>query len=287
MFTLRIENARGEFKEFTHDQGNYYVVGITGLAYPNTVVNTATGGGVDGSFHNSSRVEQRNLVIDIVLNGDIETNRQQLYRFFNIKKPCTIYFKNANRDVKIIGYVEILDGDFFVQRERMQISIICPRPYFEDMNAIEAEISTSLSEFEFPFSINFNQPVPFSELSDIPSVILDNTGDADVGFIAQIEVRESIDRLAIINNTTVEQFVLDLTNVGVREGCVITLDTRTGHMGVSVTLMGITLNLINYIVDGSKWLKLLPGENELTFTCSGGYDAVNIYFTLTALYGGV
>ena len=141
--------------------------------------------------------------------------------------------------------------------------------------------------FEFPFSINFNNPIPMSERTDTPVAILNNTGDADVGFTAEIEVKESITSFSLINNTTNEQFVLDLTNVGVREGCVITLDTRTGHMGVSVTLMGITLNLINYIEDGSKWLKLLPGENEFTFTCSGGYDAVEIRFNLTALYGGV
>lgn len=287
MFTLRIENARGEFKEFTHDQGNYYVVGIQGLAYPPTNVNTATGGGVDGSFHNSSRVQQRNLVIDIVLNGDIETNRQQLYRFFNIKKPCTIYFSNANRNVKITGYVEVLDGDFFVQRERMQISIICPRPYFEDMDAIEAEISTSLSMFEFPFSINFNNPIPISELTDEPTATLNNTGDADVGFTAEIEVKESITSFALINSTTTEQFALDLTNVGVTSGHTIYLDTRTGQMGVRVETGIVSLNLINYIVDGSKWLKLIPGENELTFTCSGGYDAAEIRFNLTALYGGV
>lgn len=287
MFTLRIENARGEFKEFTHDQGNYYVVGIQGLAYPPTNVNTATGGGVDGSFHNSSRVQQRNLVIDIVLNGDIETNRQQLYRFFNIKKPCTIYFSNANRNVKIIGYVEVLDGDIFVQRERMQISIICPRPYFEGMDAIEADISTTISAFEFPFSINFNNPVPFSEMEDAPIATLVNTGDADVGFTATIEVKESISRLAILNNTTSEQFVLDLTNVGVTSGQTIYLDTRTGQMKVEVDITIMRVNLINYIADGSKWLKLIPGENELTFTCSGGYDAVDIHFETTALYGGV
>lgn len=131
MYTLKIENTNGEIFELTHDFSNYYVTDVSGLTPPATTINTAKAGIIDGTFFNSASVEERNIVISLTINGDIEANRQKLYRIFPRKTPCTIYFKNANRDVKIKGYVETIECDPFVKREKAQISIICPRPYFE------------------------------------------------------------------------------------------------------------------------------------------------------------
>ena len=56
MFTLKIENSNGEIFELSHNLKNYAIGGIEGLTQPKTVVNTSTGGGLDGTFYNSSRV---------------------------------------------------------------------------------------------------------------------------------------------------------------------------------------------------------------------------------------
>ncbi|MDE7094681.1 MAG: phage tail family protein, partial [Oscillospiraceae bacterium] len=139
MFTLKIENTRGEIFELTNNEQDYAIVGVSGLTRPDTTVNTSSGVS-DGEYYNSSKVGMRNIVIDILLRGDIETNRQRLYRIFPLKTACTVYFKNYNRDVKIKGYVEVLDGDLFVEQEQIQISIICPQPYFESLQTIHTEL---------------------------------------------------------------------------------------------------------------------------------------------------
>ena len=53
LFTLKIQNARNEIFELTHDSKNYSVISVQGLAPPQTVVNTSTGGLIDGTFFNS------------------------------------------------------------------------------------------------------------------------------------------------------------------------------------------------------------------------------------------
>ncbi|MBQ1574074.1 MAG: phage tail family protein, partial [Clostridiales bacterium] len=152
MYSLKIENTNGEIFELTHDFSNYYVTDVSGLTPPATTINTAKAGIIDGTFFNSASVEERNIVISLTINGDIEANRQKLYRIFPRKTACTVYFKNANRDVKIQGYVETIESDLFSKREKAQISIICPRPYFEDLATIYAELAATLSMFEFPFA---------------------------------------------------------------------------------------------------------------------------------------
>ena len=283
MFTLKIENTNGDVFELKHNSPNYYITSVQGLTPPHTAVNTATAGTIDGTFFNSARVEQRNIVITVVINGDIETNRQRLYTIFPRKTPCTVYFKNANRDVKIVGYVEALEGDLFVQREQMQISIICPRPYFEALDALYTELSKILAMFEFPFSII--TPIPFSEILDYPICTITNTGDAACGTTIDIDFSGNVTGLKIANTATQTFFELDYT---FEDNDHVTINTNSGQMGVTLQRAGVQTNLLNYVAQNSTWLKIAPGENTFTFTVtSGDAEDVKIHFTTALLYGGV
>lgn len=284
MFTLKIENANGEIFELTHDSRNYAVTGVEGLTYPPTAVNTSTGGGVDGTFYNSSRVDQRNIVITIILNGDIEANRQRLYKIFNLKKPCKIYFQNENRNVFIIGYVETLEGDLFVQREQMQISIICPRPFWKDLNTIYTELSNTLKLFEFPFSIEYKHEIPFSEHIDYPLATINNIGDIEAGVIMTVTISDNVTGLKLYNLTTQKFIGFDYSFAA---GDELTIDTISGEMSAMLNRNGSMINLLNFIADGSTWIKLLPGENEFSYAVTTGADSVSCNFSLSALYGGV
>lgn len=292
MFTLKIENTRGEIFELTHNTQNYAVIGVQGLTRPQTGINTSTGGGLDGAFFNSARVEMRNIVIDIVLNGDIETNRQQLYTIFPQKTECTVYFKNKNMDVKISGYVEVLEGDLFTQRERMQISIICPRPFWESMNAIYTELAQIVRAFQFPFSIAESPGIPFSVVMDYPLCTVINPGDIACGCIITINIKTEGTDMNLVNNLkiydiTTQEFFGFAQNYGFGASDQITINTMSGQLSVTVNRGGKILNLLNYVAAGSTWFKLQPGENQFTFTCDDNADAVEITFQTAALYGGV
>lgn len=282
MFTLKIGNNRGSINELTHNTGRYAVVGIDGLTRPPTSINTAIAGGIDGSFFNSARVEQRNLVISIILRGDIETNRQALYTIFPLKSKCTIYFSNKNRDVKIEGFVETLEADLFTMQERVQVSIICPRPYWQDMNEIIDSISTTVNLFQFPFSIS--EPIPFAEIYNEPHAFLNNLGDSETGFTIVTTLEKNLSTLTFTNLTTGEFFKVDYTML---EGDTFILSTIQGGLNVRIEREGSSINLLNYIGAGSSWIKLVTGLNDITYSC--GSDEADFPIAINAiwLYGGV
>lgn len=285
MYSLKIENTNGEIFELTHDFSNYYVTDVSGLTPPATTINTAKAGIIDGTFFNSASVEERNIVISLTINGDIEANRQKLYRIFPRKTACTVYFKNANRDVKIQGYVETIESDLFSKREKAQISIICPRPYFEDLATIYAELAATLSLFEFPFAIEEDNPIPFSEATDYPIAEIMNEGDAEAGCIISIEVNDTIQGIKIINTSTQQFFYLDSAFVDHDK---ITISTISGQMGVTRERGGTKTNILNYVGANSTWLRLAPGVNYFTYTIDDGdTEDVEITFEATTLYGGV
>ena len=279
-FTLKVVNSSGESFELTHNTKNYVVKNISGLTRPTTDINTSTGTG-DGTYYNSSKLQQRNLVIDVLLRGNIEANRQNLYKIFPLKTACTIYFKNRNRNVKIKGYVEVLDGDIFTSQEQMQISIICPQPYFESLQTIHTELSKIMRLFEFPFSIT--EPIPFSEKRNLPLCSILNQGDVACGCVLTISISGEVSNLKIYNVATQQFFGLDYE---FQENDQITLNTQSGQKNISLIRDGETINLLSSMQADSSWIQLATGINNFTFTADGA-DFVKIIFATVELYGGV
>lgn len=163
MFTLKIRNHRGEIYELTHNRQQYSVVNVSGLTLPQCDVHISDAGTQDGGEYNSSHLNPRNIVITLALEGDIETNRQQLYRMFPLHSPVTLFYRTYNRDLHIDGYPEVIDGSLFERREMMQISVICPDPYFRDAYPITARTTEQ-------------------------AALITNKGDTEIGFTAEIRV---------------------------------------------------------------------------------------------------
>ena len=163
MYTLKIRNSRGEIYELTHNRRMYSVGSVSGLTLPMVNINTAAAGTQDGEVYSSSHMNRRNIVITLVLEGDIERSRQLLYTIFPLHSPVTVYYQTFNRDLYIDGYLEIIDGSLFAQREAMQISIICPDPYFRNRYLATARAENGA------YSIR-------------------NDGSVPVGFVAEITV---------------------------------------------------------------------------------------------------
>ena len=107
MYTAKIENSGGEVLTLTWAESKWQVFDITGLDPPAAQINLTNLAGLDGARLNSTKLGTRNIVISIKINGDVEGNRLDLYRFFRTKEACTFYFTNGRRDVKIEGVVPV------------------------------------------------------------------------------------------------------------------------------------------------------------------------------------
>ena len=126
---------------------------------------------------------------------------------FSLKSLTRFFLKMKNRDLKIVGYVEVIEGDLFVKDESIQISIICPRPYWESAQAISDELSYIVRKFEFPFSIENDGPIPISEYTTNPFVItVINRGDVECGAIFTVTFSGGCSNFVLYNQTTQKHF---------------------------------------------------------------------------------
>ena len=287
MFIAKIENLAGQILTLTQNESNYQVVDIQGLNPPNAQINLSSIAGLDGAKFNSSKIDTRNIVITIKLNGDVESNRQALYRFFPTKQWCKFYYQNSNRNVFIEGYVEANECDFFSDSERMQISIICPRPYFKDVEEIVDDISNIVARFTFPFSIEYDDPIPFSEYSLSTTALIYNASEAETGTEININVVTPFNKISIRNTLTGDWLTLENSFLANDK---IIINTNKGEKSITLIRNGVSSNLMGSLVLGSTFFQLASGDNMFGYIVDDDLvynDYATVKFIFHNKYGGV
>lgn len=286
MFSLKVENAKGAVLELTNDETNFQVTNIEGLTPPNATINTSNFANGDGSSFNSSRIPNREIVITVYINGDVQTNRLILYKYFRNKNWCKIYYTDDQREVYIEGYVQTFEVPIFTQKQVAQISILCPDPYFKDIETIVQSISKALEKFTFPFSINIGHPISFSEieLEKVTNVI--NESESETGLIVNVTFMGRVDKLEIRNIDTGQNFIIDY-NFMANDKLVI--NCNRGSKSVILTRDAVGYNLIPYVKSGSTFFQLGVGDNNFSFLADDGTSdmSVDIQFKYYKVYLGV
>lgn len=286
MFNLRIENTSGQSITLTKNENNFQVYNIEGLNPPTAQINISTIAGMNGSKYNSSRLNERNLVIYIKLRGNIETNRSILYSYFPTAEWCKIYYENGLRNVYIEGYIESNEVSPFTNNEIMQVSIVCPNPYFKDAQLIVDDISKVIQKFKFPFSININEPIPYStiELEQVKNIV--NASESETGLIINAQFGGEVEELEIRNTVTGESLTL---NYSFEENDTLVIDCNKGSKAITLTRDGMEYNLIPYLQRGSTFFQLRTGDNKFTYLADEGVSdqLVSIQFSHYNVYRGV
>jgi putative phage tail component, N-terminal domain len=282
MYTLIVENEKGEQLELTHNK-SYDVIKIEGLNPPPAAINNTEISGVDGAKFNSSKVGTRNLVIYLNIKSPVEENRQDLYNYFHVKRRVKIYFKNQNRDVYIEGYVETFENDLFENLQQPQISIICPEPFWKAVDDLLVEFSDEISLFEFPFAIE-EEGIEFSQINLETSKVINN-GNVETGIIVELFTTTSQVLNPIIYNRTTQTYFK--INYDMHVGDLIRINTNQGQKSVTLTRNHVTTNVIGNRESGSSWIQLVPGPNEIAYNADVGVENLMVNLILIRKYEGV
>jgi predicted phage tail component-like protein len=286
MFTLKIENEKGNKLRLTQNEDRFQVLNVDGLNPSNAQINRTTAVGMDGSKFNSSKLTEKNIVITIKLNGDIEKNRIELYKYFSPKQWCKIYYTNQTRNVYIEGYVETTEVTPFTDKETIQISILCPDPYFKNLDEITEDISKSLAMFEFPFSIETSEQIPFSEIEKNKITNVINNSESKVGMTIVLNIINPVRKIILKNTTNGETLTLNYTFLANDN---VTINTNKGKKSIKLLRNGTSYNIFNTIQKGSKFFQLEIGDNLFSYLADEGESDgnVEIIFKHNTIYQGV
>ena len=282
MYSLKVENERGEALELTKNP-NYTVYKIEGLNPPQATINSSVNTTTDGSSINSVRLENRNIVIYATIEGDVEANRINLYKYFPVKKTVKLYFSNRSREVYIEGKVELIECDLFSNKQVAQISIICPKPYFKAVDELVTLFSDVSALFSFPFSIG-SAGVEVSAITTNIRRSIINTGDVDTGVIIKLFATGSVVNPVIYDVLKRTHLKLNFTLLA---GDTIVINTNVGEKSIELIRDGVTTNAMGYMAQSSAWFVLESGDNVFAYDAESGSSNLQLTFTTAILYSGV
>ena len=281
-YQLIVENENGEQLELTNNR-NFDILDVSGTNPPVASINTVDVAGFDGSRFNSSRVQQRNIVLVLNIHHPIEANRLMLYSFFKTKRKVRLYYKNSHRNVYIDGYVESFENNPWTQLQQPQISIICPNPFWQELADTFIRFSDSIPLFSFPFSIP-SSGIPFSELQQATELSVD-VGEIETGGIIQFyATADHVVNPVFYNTTTNQQFGVA---VDMMQNDLLTINTNQGEKSVTLLHNGVKTNLLADRLPGSEWITFKPGVNVLSYDASALLTNLDCSLTIRRKFEGV
>lgn len=281
MIEIIAENQYGTQLNLTGN--NDYRTTATGFDPSNAVINTSTIGNNDGTVINSARVDNRNIVLSVVLQNHVESARLALYNVFRPKQKVRLYLNTDMRKVYIDGFVESIELDHFSNPQTAQISILCTFPFFRNVNEKVQESLFVESLFEFPFTIEA-AGIPFSEFHSLVFVTLFNDGEVSAGMEIEFEAHADVVNPIIYSETTHGAIGIMTT---LERGQRVIVNTTVGEKSVTGIIDGKEVNYIRYLNKNPEWFQLSAGENYYTFAADSGLEALNVIFRYTDLYEGV
>lgn len=241
----------------------WQVVSITGLTPAAAQINTTTHVNADGAEFNSARLQTRNIVVTLHLTNDPESARLQLEDALYPKAPVRFEWTGDTRGtLSAYGYVESFNADFYTIAQMVQISILCPDPFFYGANYATVVRQTNTI-------VTGATRVITGVL--ITATIIDATSD---GF-------------EIIN---VNQGTRIFLEHAFEAGDVITIDTRRGRKSITVTRNGAEINVFGSISEDSTFFGVRTGEAVLKYstTSSATYrETADVTCHVISCYAGV
>lgn len=290
MFGFQLENENASVVDL-NDRVRYQIYDITGLNPPSAEIFTSKSPNRKGSKYNGSTLNERNLVVMVKILGNIEANRNFLYSWIDTENYVKIRYQNGEKNVYCEGYVQDCDIHLFTDNEVASLVIICPDPYWKDLQEIETDISTLLKQFTFPFAIDKNG-VPFSTLRENNETNIFNSG-AETGCQIKITCSGEVKNLIIYDkNDLSKQFRINHT---LEENWVVVIDTDGSPKTCKAYKPdGSVESLLKYVAGGSPednlppaWFTIKKGHNTFGYSAESGAEDVEMVISFTNKYLGV
>ncbi len=282
MIFSKVKTSKNTVLDFANSV-DYCLYDIDGLNPVAATINTTEFATSDGAMFNSARIGTRNIVLYIKIYPEIERNRLKLYSFFKIKSDVTLFFRHDSLNVFITGKVESFELDHFSNSQVAQISILCANPYFQSAQKQLVEFSNTVALFEFPFT-NPAEGLEFSRIEQVKTKII-NAGEIPTGVTISLYANTNdIVNPVVYNLTNNTYFGLDFE---MKQGDLITITTHFNNKKVTLLRDGAETNILYAVKDGSSWLQLESGENEISYECDKGENNLVVSVEYTALFEGI
>lgn len=285
---INCTNEDGFSLTFNEKEFNpFLLAGIDGIYDSKNNVYVAENSMIDGAVYQGSVAEHRNIVLHLKDLKDFPENRNALNRLFKEKSKGTLIFWEADADPrKIEYYVESLESTENHDVRLHDISLICPDPFFYDLDASSEEMASWVSAFTFPFaSPSTGFIFGYKDNSRIQTIQNDFAED-NIGITIIMSCLGAVANPSITHIETNSSIHIGHENkpFNMVAGDIVTITTATGNKHVTLTHEGATSEINHYLTENSVFIQLMRGSNSFGFDADSGVNNLTITLEYTYKY---
>lgn len=288
MAKLTYTNEKGQSLAFG-DSAPLLVTKIDGLGSPQNEIYRQKSPYQDGTTVTHSALNERELVLEGVIladRQDREKHRRTLIQVFNPKLKGSLVYENGGVKKRIECVPELAPSFPSNMQENYQqflIALLCPNPFWQDVERTKAEIAVWRGALEFPLElVEEGIELGFREPSLIANIF--NPGDVSCGMEIRFKALATVVNPSLFNVNTREYLKINKTMTASE---VIVVTTHFGSKRVESHLNGVVTNAFNWLDLDSIFLQLAPGDNLLRYDAEEGLDNLEVDIYYTPQYLGV
>lgn len=265
----------------------FVVTKVDGLGSPQNEIHSQKSPYQDGvTVVNSTLAEQVLAIEGVILGPEREMYRRKLLQAFNPKLDGVLRYESGQISREIACVPELapsFPGEHGKSYQVFLINLICPNPFWQDINTTKEEIAIWRGSFELPMELlEEGIEMGYREPSLIVNVF--NSGDVPCGMKIQFKALATVVNPSLFNVNTREYFKINRT---MEAGEVITVTTHFQKKRVELNKNGVVSNAFNWIDFQSTFLQLDVGDNLLRYDASSGLDNLEVSIYHTPMYLGV
>lgn len=279
------ENNNNNKITFTYDFP-FFITSTDGLYDVKGSVSTVSSAYGIGESYAGTSVKKRNIVISGIIADNFAQRRETLRNIFPLDTKGTLYYYEDDIARKIEYVVEDIDIAEKGVPRTFTISLICPYPYFKDIEESEASMSTWTPKFCFPMISEEGEGIEFATKNVTTMGIITNNTNIEFGVTIKFIANGNVKNPYLINVNTQEKIAV---NIEMEAGDQIIITTHRNNKNVIyISTSTNEAENINYLMEyGSKFLQMHAGDNTLRAGAEEGEKSLETKVFYNIEYGAV
>ena len=275
---LKYSNGKEEIEIGQGQNSPFLLTDVQGLGYSNEIY-TTTSIYQDGETVNGFNLKMRNITIELSIIKNYIVNRNKLYNVFTPKKEGTFYYIQGDIKRKANAYVESVDTAEKNDVQTVVISLLCPDPFFYDLQDTFNYMATWEKGFYFPVPYGI-ETVVFGTRNNEQVKNIINYGNAKTPIIIHFNNNYpfKITNPSLIKIETGEFMKVNET-ISQNESIIINTKTKRIEKG--------DLNIFRKRVRGSQFFMLDVGDNYFRFDADENVEYLDVVIEYNSAYLGV
>ena len=167
-----------------------------------------------------------------------------------------------------------------------QVSLICPDPFFYDINSSDESMASWVSAFEFPFESTAEGFEFGYQSNERIKSIQNDIAEDNIGVTITITCMGAVLNPSITHIETGDRISIGHANkpFEISTGDVVVITTATGNKHVTLTHNGVTSEVNHYLTEDSVFVQLMRGSNSFGFNADQGLNNLSISISYTFKY---